>query len=166
MDIGSLATTAGDGAAYARKSQADVTATDNNATTSKNTGDSATPASQDEAVQISPLGYAAASKTAPAATAKAATATASSDDTSADSSDDASTDDATTPSSATVSDAQNDTGVTESSSDADAKPLQSVVYGALGLGRPDLPPDSNHAYTLGRWLAAGITIGGLISLFI
>jgi hypothetical protein len=49
---------------------------------------------------------------------------------------------------------------------ANAQPMRSLVYGALGLARPDQPPDPNHAYSIGRWLAAGITIGGLISIFI
>ena len=56
-------------------------------------------------------------------------------------------------------DPQTDTG-------ANAQPMQSLVYGALGLDRPDQPPDPNRAYSIGRWLAAGITVGGIISLFI
>lgn len=50
--------------------------------------------------------------------------------------------------------------------DPNAQPVQSLVYGALGLERPDQPPDPNRAYSIGRWLAAGITVGGLVSLFV
>lgn len=81
---------------------------------------SAPSTSQDDAVQISPQGYAAAS----------------SDDDS------------------------------DGAADTNGQPVQSLVYGALGLERPDAPADPNQAYTLGRWIAAGITLGGLVSLFI
>jgi len=53
-----------------------------------------------------------------------------------------------------------------SASQANAEPVKSLVYGALGLERPDQPDDPNRAYTLGHWIAAGITLGGIISLFI
>jgi hypothetical protein len=44
-------------------------------------------------------------------------------------------------------------------------PVKAFAYGALGLERPDQPHDERNAfYTAGKWLAAGITIGGLISL--
>jgi len=44
-------------------------------------------------------------------------------------------------------------------------PVKSFAYGALGLERPDQTQDQRNAfYTAGKWLAAGITIGGLISL--
>ncbi|WP_322032181.1 hypothetical protein [Paraburkholderia sp. J76] len=85
----------------------------------------APPASQNDAVQISPQGYAAAST----------------DNTASDE-----TDAASTPPS--------------------AQPVKSLVYGALGLERPDAPADPNRTYTLGRWIAAGITLGGVISLFV
>lgn len=146
MEIGSLATTAGDGAAYTRSSNTDVTTTTTqNGVAKTDAGDSATPASQDDAVAISPQGYAAASNDA-------------STDTSADDSSDASVDAAT--------DASAGTQAGESTDQANAQPMRSLVYGALGLARPDQPPDPNHAYSFGRWVAAGITIGGLISLFI
>jgi hypothetical protein len=51
-------------------------------------------------------------------------------------------------------------------SEANAQPVRSLVYGALGLERPDLPTDPNEAYSVGRWLAAGLAIGGIVSLFV
>ena len=42
--------------------------------------------------------------------------------------------------------------------------LLSFTYGVLGLERPGEAKDPNELYTAGRWLAAGLTIGGLISL--
>ncbi|MFM0556007.1 hypothetical protein P0D69_34310 [Paraburkholderia sediminicola] len=43
--------------------------------------------------------------------------------------------------------------------------VKSFAYGTLGLERPDQPQEAHNAfYTAGRWLAAGITIGGIISL--
>ncbi|MFM0223769.1 hypothetical protein [Paraburkholderia dipogonis] len=43
--------------------------------------------------------------------------------------------------------------------------VKSFAYGTLGLERPDQPQEAHNAfYTAGRWLAAGITIGGVISL--
>jgi len=84
--------------------------------------------SQDDAVQISPQGYAAAS-----------------------SGDTAGGDAASSG---------------EFSSLANAEPVKSLVYGALGLERPDKPDDPNRGYALGRWIAAGITLGGVISLFV
>lgn len=100
----------------------------------------ASSTSQDDAVQISPQGYAAAST----------------DD--IPDSDDAATD---------ATDTSDTTGTSDASSTpANAQPVKSLVYGALGLERPDAPADPNHTYTLGRWIAAGITLGGIISLFI
>jgi hypothetical protein len=91
----------------------------------------ATSPSQDDAVQISPQGQAAASSESN-----------DSDDTASD------------PTTA------------ESTADANAQPVKSLVYGSLGLERPDQPDDPNQAYSLGRWIAAGITLGGIVSLFI
>lgn len=49
----------------------------------------------------------------------------------------------------------------------DVSPLKSLTYGTLGLERPDQPQENcNPFYTAGRWLAAGLTIGGIISLLI
>jgi hypothetical protein len=46
-----------------------------------------------------------------------------------------------------------------------ASAVQSFAYGTLGLERPDQPHEERNAfYTAGRWLAAAITIGGIISL--
>jgi cytoskeletal protein RodZ len=43
--------------------------------------------------------------------------------------------------------------------------VKSFAYGTLGLERPDQPQEERNAfYTAGRWLAAGITLGGIISL--
>ncbi|REG50759.1 hypothetical protein B0G80_7220 [Paraburkholderia sp. BL6669N2] len=43
--------------------------------------------------------------------------------------------------------------------------VKSFAYGTLGLERPDQPQEAHNAfYTAGRWLAAGITIGGIVSL--
>lgn len=51
------------------------------------------------------------------------------------------------------------------SGEFDASPVKSFTYGTLGLERPDKPEEeTNGYYTAGRWLAAGITIGGLIAL--
>ncbi|MGF6575129.1 hypothetical protein ABH945_007258 [Paraburkholderia sp. GAS333] len=65
---------------------------------------------------------------------------------------------------ATTGDTSGD-GDTDSGSDV--SPVKSFAYGSLGLERPDQPQsDGNSFYTAGRWLAAGITIGGLVSLLI
>ncbi|MEM5403288.1 hypothetical protein [Paraburkholderia unamae] len=105
--------------------------------------------SQDDAVQISPQGYAVASTND----------TADSDDAAADASDAAGTSDTSD-----ATDTSDASGATATSTNA--QPMKSLVYGALGLERPDAPADPNHTYTLGRWIAAGITLGGIISLFI
>ncbi|ALL67303.1 hypothetical protein K788_0005155 [Paraburkholderia caribensis MBA4] len=56
------------------------------------------------------------------------------------------------------------TGSTEANP-ANVSPVKAFAYGALGLERPDQPHDErNSFYTAGKWLAAGLTIGGLISL--
>ncbi|MEX3956433.1 hypothetical protein [Trinickia sp. EG282A] len=53
----------------------------------------------------------------------------------------------------------------DASSQPDASPVKSFTYGTLGLERPDKPEEeTNGYYTAGRWLAAGITLGGLIAL--
>ncbi|MFP6561369.1 hypothetical protein WJ542_24140 [Paraburkholderia sp. B3] len=61
-----------------------------------------------------------------------------------------------------------DTSDTDSGTDneANAQPIRSLVDGMLGLERPDLPADPNEAYSTGRWIAAGLTIGGIVSLFV
>ncbi|WP_165848158.1 hypothetical protein [Paraburkholderia lacunae] len=53
----------------------------------------------------------------------------------------------------------------DDASATDVSAAKSFAYGTLGLERPDRPHEKHNAfYTAGRWLAAGITIGGLISL--
>lgn len=55
----------------------------------------------------------------------------------------------------------------DAGSGADPNPstVKSFAYGSLGLERPDQPQsDTNPGYTAGRWVAAGITIAGLVAL--
>lgn len=50
-----------------------------------------------------------------------------------------------------------------------AHALKAFSYGALGLERPDVTPPHHTGtdfYTVGKWVAAGITIGGIISIFV
>jgi hypothetical protein len=55
----------------------------------------------------------------------------------------------------------------EGASVTDSSAVKSFAYGTLGLERPDQPHEERNAfYTAGRWLAAGITLGGIISLLI
>jgi hypothetical protein len=59
----------------------------------------------------------------------------------------------------------------DASSDAGSASNVSAVkllaYGTLGLERPDQPQENrNEFYTAGRWIAAGLTIGGIISLMV
>jgi len=59
----------------------------------------------------------------------------------------------------------------DASSDAGSASNVSAVkllaYGTLGLERPDQPQENrNEFYTAGRWIAAGLTIGGIISLLV
>jgi hypothetical protein len=50
---------------------------------------------------------------------------------------------------------------------AEVSAVRSFAYGALGLERPDeSQTNRNEFYTAGKWLAAGLTIGGLISLLV
>ncbi|MFB9124633.1 hypothetical protein E2553_26810 [Paraburkholderia dipogonis] len=61
-------------------------------------------------------------------------------------------------------DAVSDSG-SEDTSASSVSAVKSFAYGTLGLERPDQPQEAHNAfYTAGRWLAAGITIGGIISL--
>ncbi|WP_321947536.1 hypothetical protein [Paraburkholderia sp. J10-1] len=126
--------------------------------------------SQDDAVRISPQGYAAASTDDSADSDLAASEATDATD-AGDATESADATDATD--AADVSDMADtsDTGDTADTSDGgstptNAQPMKSLVYGALGLERPDVPADPNHTYTIGRWIAAGITLGGIISLFI
>lgn len=116
---GATTSTLNAGTASARAAQDDMSAGDD-------AMEVAPSSMQDDAVQISPQGYAAAS----------------------------------------TGNANTDAGSGETSAQANAQPMKSLVYGALGLERPDQEADPNHAYTVGKWIAAGITLGGIVSLFI
>jgi hypothetical protein len=71
-------------------------------------------------------------------------------------------DDATASSDANTANASD---TSEATGNDTVSPVKAFAYGALGLERPDEPHDQRNAfYTAGKWLAAGITIGGLISL--
>ena len=125
------------------------------------------PAQPGVTVSISPEGAAAASRAQTTDQANARTATASTDtgtnteaDTDTDTPDSAVTDTDIADPNAT----DDATGGTEASP-ANVSPVKAFAYGALGLERPDQPQDErNSFYTAGKWLAAGLTIGGLISL--
>lgn len=86
-------------------------------------------------------------------------------DASADTDTNAATD-AENADSASESASASDSGDDSNDSSGDnVSPLKSFAYGTLGLERPDqTQQETNSFYTAGRWLAAGITIGGLISL--
>lgn len=74
--------------------------------------------------------------------------------------------DAETTDSASESAGANDSGDDSNDPSGDnISPLKSFAYGTLGLERPDqTQQETSSFYTAGRWLAAGVTIGGLISL--
>ena len=55
----------------------------------------------------------------------------------------------------------------DESSASNVSAVKSLAYGTLGLERPDQPQqDRNEFYTAGRWIAAGLTVGGIISLLV
>ncbi|MEA3114108.1 MAG: hypothetical protein QOG58_3907 [Caballeronia sp.] len=55
----------------------------------------------------------------------------------------------------------------EDGSASNVSAVKSLAYGTLGLERPDQPQQNhNEFYTAGRWIAAGLTIGGIISLLV
>ncbi|WP_244145755.1 hypothetical protein [Paraburkholderia tropica] len=154
-----------DDAAAAQAAQAAQATPDVKVSASTGSTDDAVT-SQDDTVRISPRGYAAAAN----------------DDSIADDGNDINVDDsgdsATADASADGADgsetridstdgAQTD-GSTDGSGDTapNAQPVKSLVYGAFGLERPDQAPDPNQAYSTGRWIAAAITVGGIVSLFI
>jgi len=59
-------------------------------------------------------------------------------------------------------DASSDEGST-----SNVSAVKSLAYGTLGLERPDQPQQNrNEFYTAGRWIAAGLTVGGIISLLV
>jgi hypothetical protein len=82
----------------------------------------------------------------------------------------ASTGDASRASSAPTNTGAGDASAAKPSASASAsKPstVKSFAYGTLGLERPDKPKDdTNKAYTVGRWLAAGATLWGLLALIL
>ncbi|WP_111935116.1 hypothetical protein [Paraburkholderia bryophila] len=50
---------------------------------------------------------------------------------------------------------------------ADVSAVKSFDGGTLGFERPDQPEQDRHAfYTVGRWVAAGFTVGVMISLLV
>ncbi|SAK81082.1 hypothetical protein AWB78_03885 [Caballeronia calidae] len=56
---------------------------------------------------------------------------------------------------------------TETLPTADPSPVKSFTYGALGLERPEVQAtDTGGFYTAGKWVAAAVTIGGIVSLFV
>lgn len=56
---------------------------------------------------------------------------------------------------------------TDEGSTSSVSAVKSLAYGTLGLERPDQPQqDRNTFYTAGRWIAAGLTVGGIISLLV
>ncbi|SPB17153.1 hypothetical protein NOV72_04357 [Caballeronia novacaledonica] len=61
-----------------------------------------------------------------------------------------------------------DDATSASTDDADApSSVKSFAYGALGLERPEVQAtDTNGFYTAGKWVAAAVTIGGIVSLFV
>jgi hypothetical protein len=55
----------------------------------------------------------------------------------------------------------------DGSSASNVSAVKSLAYGTLGLERPDQPQQNgNEFYTAGRWIAAGIMVGGIISLMV
>ena len=55
----------------------------------------------------------------------------------------------------------------DGSSASNVSAVKSLAYGTLGLERPDQPQqDRNGFYTAGRWIAAGIMVGGIVSLMV
>ena len=58
-------------------------------------------------------------------------------------------------------------GSADEGSASNVSAVKSLAYGTLGLERPDQPKqNTNEFYTAGRWIAAGLTIGGIISLLV
>ncbi|MGA7778696.1 MAG: hypothetical protein WCA85_13450 [Paraburkholderia sp.] len=154
--------------------------TTSNSGTAESSTSRASP-SQDAAVNISAEGTAAlagdqGSTAASSTTTQTGT---TSGDTTTDTDTDTDTDPDTATATATATaDDTNSTNQSDSADDAandgsvsggttSVSPLKSFAYGSLGLERPDqTQQETNSFYTAGRWLAAGITIGGLISLLV
>lgn len=148
--------------------------TTSNSGTAESSTSRASP-SQDAAVNISAEG------TAALAGDQGSTAASSTTTQTGTTSGDTTTDTDTDPDTATATATADDTNSTNQSDSADdaandgsvsggttsVSPLKSFAYGSLGLERPDqTQQETNSFYTAGRWMAAGITIGGLISLLV
>lgn len=109
--------------------------------------------SQDDAVNISPEGAASAAR-------ETGSTTSAHTDNNGDTGAPGKTESSTPSTTASTADDSGDASAT-----SDSSALKSFTYGTLGLERPDQPQsDQNPFYTAGRWLAAGLTIGGIISL--
>jgi hypothetical protein len=60
----------------------------------------------------------------------------------------------------------NDKHESAASTDETASPVKSFVYGTLGLEHPQQQAqDTDEYYSAGKWLAAALTVGGIISIF-
>jgi hypothetical protein len=60
----------------------------------------------------------------------------------------------------------NDKHDSTGSTDETASPVKSFVYGTLGLEHPQQQAqDTDEYYSAGKWLAAALTVGGIISIF-
>lgn len=72
----------------------------------------------------------------------------------------------------TVGQANTDSGSSDKPASADStneatSPVKSFVYGTLGLEHPqEQKQDSDEYYSAGKWLAAALTVGGIISIFV
>lgn len=128
------------------------------ASTISDTSPTSSP-SQDSAVTISPEGAAIAAQDATSNDADGSAATSTTASTASNASTTDSTSDARDAGTPGTTD---DSGIT-----ANVSPLKSLAYGTLGLERPDQAQENrNPFYTAGRWIAAGLTIGGIISLLV
>jgi hypothetical protein len=135
------------------------------ATADRNTQDGVQAASSAPGVSVS------ISPQAAAAAARDAAASGSGSSASADSSDDASAADGNVDEGDVDLDGTsgNTSATDPSATDGPSQPsdTKSFTYGVLGLERPDqTKQDENQSYSIGRWVAAGLTIGGIISLFV
>jgi hypothetical protein len=127
--------------------------------------------SQDSAVTISPEGAAIAAQDASSTQSDVTTQSAAPSNTAGGTTDASNADSANDPSATDSSSDASANGTTGNSDTSggttNASPLKSFTYGTLGLERPDQSQDNrNPFYTAGRWLAAGLTIGGIISLLV
>ncbi|MEM5367853.1 hypothetical protein V4C53_17670 [Paraburkholderia azotifigens] len=127
----------------------------------------AKPAQPGVTVSISPEGAAAASRVQRAESADRVESVNSKSNTAADDTGlDADTDTDTDADTADI-DATDDVDAGNDATPANVSPMKAFAYGALGLERPDQPQDErNSFYSAGKWLAAGLTIGGIISLLV